>query len=147
MRADPQKLVIGSKFATGGFKEVFHGTYNGEAVAISVMNGTVDSIRNNKRKAKQWARELRAMNMLSEHSGVPTFYGYCSMKVLQDHEQFVLVNEMCELQDLQSFVHTERFNSMSPVDCMMLCVDTLRVLTVMHEEGICHRNFDLNFKF
>ena len=141
IQADPEKLVIGSMFATGGFKQVFDGSYDGEAVALSVLNGSTVSILKSKRKAKLLARELRAMNMLSNHPGVPKFYGYCSMKVSQNQEQLVLVNEMCELGDLMSFVVTDVFVNMSTMDRMLLCVDVLRVLTVMHDEGLYHRKF------
>ena len=139
IRANPDKLVIGEMFASGGFKEVFHGTYDGQPVAVSVLNGTASSIMKSKRKQKLLARELRAMNMLSNHPGVPRFYGYWSMKVAQDQEQLVLVNEMCELGDLTTFVEEDRFEDMSMQDRMMLCVDLLRVLTVMHDEEIFHR--------
>ena len=118
---------------------MFEGTYAGEAVAISVMNGTADSIKASRRKTKLLARELRAMNMLSNHPGVPKFHGYCSTKVKTDEEQIVLINELCRLGDLAKFVETAIFERMKVKDRMMLCVDILRVLSVMHDEGVYHR--------
>ena len=139
IRANPDKLVIGEMFASGGFKEVFHGTYDGQPVAVSVLNGTASSIMKSKRKQKLLARELRAMNMLSNHPSVPKFHGYCSMRVEKKQEQLVLVSELCDLGDLETFVETDEFEAMSLSDQLMLCVDILRVLTVMHDEGIYHR--------
>ena len=123
----------------GGFKQVFEGTYAGQAVAVSVLHGSAASIRMQKRESKLLARELRAMNMLSNHPGVPRFYGYCSTIVRNDEEQIVLVNELCEHGDLARFVRTSDFQEMTTKDRMMLCIDILHVLSVMHDEGIYHR--------
>ena len=139
IKSDPNQLTIGKLIGTGGFKQVFEGTYAGEAVAVSVLNGTADLIKTSERKSKVLARELRAMNMLSKHPGVPKFYGYCSTTVNSDQEQIVLINELCGLGDLERFVETAKFRRMTMKDRMMLCVDVLRVLTVMHDEDVYHR--------
>ena len=140
IRADAEKLSVGRLIGTGGFKKVYEGRYAGDAVAVSVLHGTAHSITKSKRKTKLLARELRAMSMLSNHPGVPTFYGYCKTQVKNsDEEQLVLVNEFCERGDLTEFIETEAFEQMSTHDRMMLCVDILRVLDVMHGDGIFHR--------
>ena len=139
VRVDPSKLSVGNIIANGGFKKVFEGTYAGEAVAVSVLNGSTAAIKKSKRKTKLLARELRAMYMLSNHPGVPRFHGYCSTSVKNEEEQIVMVSELCEHGDMASFVETAEFEGMTTRDRMMLCIDILRVLSVMHDEGIYHR--------
>ena len=141
MRADPDQLTVGKMIAIGGFKRVFRGTYAGEAVTVSVLNGTASMVRADRRKTRLLARELRAMNMLSNHPGVPRFHGYCSTNVTGEDEHIVLVSELCDLGDLSKFVATDEFSDMTIKDRMMLCVDILRVLSVMHDEGVYHRMF------
>ena len=132
-------MKVGKLIAAGGFKQVFEGIYCGNPVAVSVLNGTASSIQKSERKTKLLARELRAMNMLSNHPNVPKFYGHCSMTVTNEEEQIVLVNELCELGDMTSFVDTQVFLRMEMRNRMVLCVDILRVLTMMHDQGIFHR--------
>ena len=84
IKSDPNQLTIGKMIGAGAFKQVFEGTYAGKAVAVSVLNETADLIKASERKSKLLARELRAMNMLSKHPGVPKFHGYCSTTVKGD---------------------------------------------------------------
>ena len=137
IRADPAQLTIGERIAVGGFKEVFKGMYAGEPVAVSVLN-TSAAIEGNEREARLLSRELRAMNMFSRHPGVPRFYGYCSTSVGNRDDLIVLVSELCEHGDLVRFVARPVFGTMTTRDRMMLCVDILRILSVMHDEEIYH---------
>ena len=139
IRADPSQLSVGEMIAAGAFKQVFEGTYAGEPVAISVFNGTASMVKKNRRKSKLLARELRAMNMLSNHPCVPRFHGYCLSSVTSKQDQIVLVSELCDRGDLANFAATDEFDGMTLKDRMMLCVDILRVLSVMHDEGLYHR--------
>ena len=56
-----------------------------------------------------------------------------------------MINELCGLGDLERFVETAKFGGMTIKDQMMLCVDILRVLSVMHDENIYHRKGFDNF--
>ena len=80
IRVDSNQLSVGEMIATGAFKQVFDGTYAGERVAVSVFNGTAAMVKKDRRKSKLMARELRAMNLLSNHPNIPKFYGYCSSR-------------------------------------------------------------------
>ena len=139
IRADPNELSVGTMIAAGAFKQVFEGTYAGEPVAISVFNGSASMVKTNRRKSKLLARELRAMNMLSNHPGVPRFHGYCLSAVTGKDDQIVVVTELCDRGDLVKFAATNEFDRMTVKDRMLLCVDILRVLSVMHDEGLYHR--------
>ena len=139
IRADQNQLSVGTMIAAGAFKQVFEGTYAGEPVAISVFNGSASMVKTNRRKSKLLARELRAMNMLSNHPGVPRFHGYCLSAVTGKDDQIVVVTELCDRGDLVKFAATDEFDRMTVKDRMLLCVDILRVLTVMHDEGLYHR--------
>ena len=139
IRADPNQLSVGAMIAAGAFKQVFEGTYAGEPVAISVFNGSASMVKTNRRKSKLLARELRAMNMLSNHPGVPRFHGYCLSGVIGKDDQIVVVTELCDRGDLVKFAATDEFDRMTVKDRMLLCVDILRVLSVMHDEGLYHR--------
>ena len=139
IRADPNQLSVGATIAAGAFKQVFEGTYAGEPVAVSVFNGTASMVSTNRRKSKLLARELRAMNMLSNHPSVPRFHGYCLSSVTSKHDQIVLITELCDRGDLVKFAATDEFDEMTLKDRMLLCVDILRVLSVMHDQGLYHR--------
>ena len=115
---------------------MFEGKYSGQAIAVSVVNNRATWIQQN--MPKSLARELRALSILSDHPGVPRFYGYCLMTVEHDYEQFVFVNELCEYGDLVRFTKTDEFRGLTTRDRMMLCVDILRVLDVMHNQNIFH---------
>ena len=133
---DPNQLVVGKMIARGGFKHVYEGTYAGQAVAVSVINGSTDVIMKSKRSSKLLSRDLRAMSMLSNHPSVPKFHGYCSTMVKTDENQIVLVNELCNYGDLSVFVETVEFQRLTTEDRLLMCIDVLRVLSVMHEERI-----------
>ena len=124
--------MIEEKIAVDGFKDVLRGTYAEEPVTIS-------SIRGNERDVRLLARDFCSMRMLSRHPGVPKFYGHCSTSMMSKNDQIVLVSELCEHGDLMKFVASPEFDTMVTRDRMMLCVDILRVLDVMHDEGMYHR--------
>ena len=133
VRADPSQLMI----TAGGFKRFSRGIYDGEAVSVSVLNGTAFMANVDQRKL--FARELCAMKVLSNHPCVARFHGYCSTNLLNEDEQILLVNKLYDSEDLEKFVKTDEFDQMTTKDRMMLCIDILRLLNVMHEEGIYHR--------
>ena len=107
IHADPELVALGEFLGVGGFKKVYQGLYDGNAVAISVINGPAEAILHSKRKKKLLGRELRALNLLSNHPNVPKFYGFCTMHVEDPNmSQIVLINELCNRGDLEKFVET-----------------------------------------
>ena len=144
IHADPNLVEVRELLSEGNFKQVYVGSYDGEVAALSVMNGAAEALLKSKRKAKLLGRELRALNLLSNHPNVPKFHGYCTKQITgSPHFRIFLVHEFCDLGSLEKFVDCDEFIGLSMNDKLHLCVDVLRVLAVMHEEGIYHRRVEL----
>ncbi|KAG0256483.1 hypothetical protein BG011_004474 [Mortierella polycephala] len=124
------QLKIGRKLGSGGFKDCYAGTYNGEEVAIGelrVQNFTAVDL-------KEMKHEIDVLKQL-RHESIVRFIGVCT-----NVKHLCIVTELCENGDLYDFMRKVRKPSFGQL--IMYMHDIALACAYLHSRrpSIIHRD-------
>lgn len=120
------KKVNDVPFASGGFSDVWRGSYKGETISIKALRVyTTDNI---KQLTKAWCKEIVVCRNLS-HPNVLSFLGVVSM----DSLPLCIVSKWMQNGNISEFLKRDGQFNRRP-----LLVDIVRGLHYLHSQGVVH---------
>jgi serine/threonine protein kinase len=138
----PDQIILGKKIGSGGFKEVFRGTYKGQEVAIGVL--FTEKFTEN--DMADLENELNLLKTL-RHDNVVKFIG-CAPVMDEDAKvdthkfsQFYVLTEFCKYGDLSNFMQSRQ--KPGPKKVLGLIYDIAFGIMYLHNrrpEAIIHRD-------
>ncbi|XP_024197441.1 serine/threonine-protein kinase STY13 isoform X2 [Rosa chinensis] len=145
---DPEKLVINEPFARGTFASVHRGLYNGQPIAVKVLDWGEEGERT-KALQRDFQREVSAWYKL-EHVNITKCIGattaITSKIKLQSNNTELSSNSACVITEylsggtLKSYLIKYRERKLPIKDVLQLALDLARGLSYLHSKNIVHRD-------
>jgi Protein tyrosine and serine/threonine kinase len=117
----------------GSFAEVYRGTYQGETVAVKIVNAFVH-VKNSSRK--MFVEELQIMYACSIHPNIAQLRGYSAP--LDVTQKPLIVLELVD-DTLYNLVHNEK-HQICMVDLLQLVKGVASAVEFLHLQGIIHHD-------
>ncbi|KAM5566766.1 serine/threonine-protein kinase STY13-like [Rosa sericea] len=145
---DPEKLVINEPFARGTFASVHRGLYNGQSIAVKVLDWGEEGERT-KALQRDFEREVSAWYKL-EHVNITKCIGATTARTsklkLQSNNTELSSNSACVITEylsggtLKSYLIKYRERKLPIEDVLQLALDLARGLSYLHSKNIVHRD-------
>eukprot|EP00262_Sarcandra_glabra_P019151 TRINITY_DN710_c0_g1_i1.p1 TRINITY_DN710_c0_g1~~TRINITY_DN710_c0_g1_i1.p1 ORF type:complete len:417 (-),score=51.08 TRINITY_DN710_c0_g1_i1:32-1282(-) len=131
---DLRKLNMGMAFAQGAFGKLYKGTYNGEDVAIKILERPENSPERAQLMEQQFAQEVMMLATL-KHPNVVRFIGGCRKPMV-----WCIVTEYAKGGSVRQFL-TRRQNRSVPLKlAVKQALDVARGMAYVHGLGFIHRD-------
>lgn len=131
---DLRKLNMGPAFAQGAFGKLYRGTYNGEDVAIKILERPENDPEKAQLMEQQFQQELMMLATL-KHPNIVRFIGACRKSVV-----WCIVTEYAKGGSLRQFL-TKRQNRAVPLKlAVKQALDVARGMAYVHGLGYIHRD-------
>lgn len=131
---DLRKLNMGMAFAQGAFGKLYRGTYNGEDVAIKLLEKPENDAERAQLMEQQFAQEVMMLANL-RHPNVVRFIGACRKPMV-----WCIVTEYAKGGSVRQFL-TRRQNRAVPLTvAVKQALDVSRGMAYMHGLGFIHRD-------
>ncbi|ERN12578.1 hypothetical protein AMTRI_Chr01g136410 [Amborella trichopoda] len=129
-----RNLHIEMAFAQGAFGKLYKGTYNGEDVAIKILERPENSPEKSQFMEQQFAQEVMMLATL-KHPNIVRFIGACRKPVL-----WCIVTEYAKGGSVRQFL-TRRQNRSVPLKlAVKQALDVARGMEYVHGLGFIHRD-------
>ncbi|KAH7445732.1 hypothetical protein KP509_01G022100 [Ceratopteris richardii] len=129
---DPLRLVMGAAFAQGAFGRLYRGTYNGEDVAVKILERPESNIERALAMEQQFAQEVMMLATL-RHENVVRFLGACRKPLV-----WCIVTEYAKGGSLRGTLSRKR-----PMPLRLAvkhALDIARGMEYLHSFSIIHRD-------
>jgi tRNA A-37 threonylcarbamoyl transferase component Bud32 len=131
---DLRKLNMGAAFAQGAFGKIYRGTYNGEDVAIKILERPENDPDKAQLMEQQFQQELMMLARL-KHPNIVRFIGACRKPMV-----WCIVTEYAKGGSVRQFL-TKRQNRAVPLKlAVKQALDVARGMAYVHELGLIHRD-------
>lgn len=131
---DLRKLSMGPAFAQGAFGKLYKGTYNGEDVAIKLLEKPENDIDRAQLMEQQFQQEVMMLARL-KHPNIVRFIGACRKPMV-----WCIVTEYAKGGSVRQFL-TKRQNRSVPLKlAVKQALDVARGMEYVHALGLIHRD-------
>ncbi|KAK8568515.1 hypothetical protein V6N12_007064 [Hibiscus sabdariffa] len=131
---DLRNLNMGSAFAQGAFGKLYRGTYNGNNVAIKILERPESSPEKAQVMEQQFQQELMMLGTL-KHPNIVRFIGACRKPMV-----WCIVTEYAKGGSVRQFL-TRRQNRAVPLKlAVKQALDVARGMAYVHGLGFIHRD-------
>lgn len=131
---DLRKLNMGEPFAQGAFGKLYRGTYNGEDVAIKILERPENDLGRAQVMEQQFQQEVMMLATL-KHANIVRFIGACRKPML-----WCIVTEYAKGGSVRQFL-TKRQNRSVPLKlAVKQALDVARGMAYVHGLGLIHRD-------
>ncbi|CAK7354380.1 unnamed protein product [Dovyalis caffra] len=131
---DLRKLNMGTAFAQGAFGKLYRGTYNGEDVAIKILERPENILEKAQVMEQQFQQEVMMLANL-KHPNIVRFLGGCRKPMV-----WCIVTEYAKGGSVRQFL-TRRHNRAVPLKlAVKQALDVARGMAYVHELGFIHRD-------
>lgn len=131
---DLRRLNMGMAFAQGAFGKLYRGTYNGEDVAIKLLEKPGNSPERAQLMEQQFAQEVMMLATL-KHPNIVRFIGACRKPMV-----WCIVTEYAKGGSVRQFL-TKRHNRSVPLKlAVKQALDVARGMAYVHGLGLIHRD-------
>lgn len=132
---DLEKLNVGPVFAQGAFGKLYKGTYNGEDVAIKLLERPVDNVDRAKLLEQQFQQEVMMLAHL-KHSNIVRFIGGCYKPMV-----WCIVTEYAKGGSVRQFLNRRQNKKLVPLRlAVKQALDVARGMEYVHGFGLIHRD-------
>ncbi|KAG0481869.1 hypothetical protein HPP92_009953 [Vanilla planifolia] len=127
-------LVLGDPFAQGAFGKLYRGTYDGEDVAIKLLERPENDPERAQLMEQQFAQEVMMLSSL-RHPNVVRFIGACKKPMV-----WCILTEYAKGGSVRQFL-SRRQNRSAPLNiAVRQALDVARGMAYMHGLGFIHRD-------
>jgi len=131
---DLRRLNMGDAFAQGAFGRLYRGTYNGEDVAIKILERPENDLGRAQLMETQFQQEVMMLATL-KHPNIVRFIGACRKPML-----WCIVTEYAKGGSVRQFL-TRRSNRSVPLKlAVKQALDVARGMAYVHGLGLIHRD-------
>ncbi|KAF5469400.1 hypothetical protein F2P56_013479 [Juglans regia] len=131
---DLRKLNMGAPFAQGAFGKLYRGTYNGEDVAIKILERPENNPEKAQLMEQQFQQEVMMLATL-KHLNIVRFIGGCRKPMV-----WCIVTEYAKGGSVRQFL-TKRHNRAVPLKlAVKQALDVARGMAYVHGLGLIHRD-------
>ncbi|KAF5445652.1 hypothetical protein F2P56_034690 [Juglans regia] len=131
---DLRKLNMGSAFAQGAFGKLYRGTYNGEDVAIKILERPENDPEKAQLMEQQFQQEVMMLATL-KHVNIVRFIGGCRKPMV-----WCIVTEYAKGGSVRQFL-MKRHNRAVPLKlAVKQALDVARGMAYVHGLGLIHRD-------
>lgn len=133
---DMSKLFLGNRFAHGARSRLYHGMYDGEAVAVKIMCVPDDDETGvlAARLEKQFRSEITLLSRL-HHENVLKLVAACRKTPV-----YCVITEYLEEGSLRAFLHKLEHKTLPYTKLIAFALDIARAMEYIHSQGIIHRD-------
>lgn len=131
---DLRRLVIWMPFAQGAFGKLYRGTYNGEDVAIKLLERPENNPERAQLMEQQFAQEVMMLANL-KHPNVVRFIGGCRKPMV-----WCIVTEYAKGGSVRQFLMKRQNRSVPLKLAVKQALDVARGMAYVHELGFIHRD-------
>nr|AFK49025.1 unknown [Lotus japonicus] len=133
---DLSKLFVGLRFAYGAHSRLYHGVYEGEAVAVKLIrvpdddeNGTLAA-----RLEKQFISEVTLLSRL-HHENVIKFIAACRKPLV-----YCVITEYLSEGSFRAYLHKLEKKTISLQKLIAFALDMAHGMEYIHSQGVIHRD-------
>ncbi|KAK9699549.1 hypothetical protein RND81_08G180500 [Saponaria officinalis] len=131
---DLRKLYMGDAFAQGAFGKLYRGTYEGEEVAIKILERPENDDEKAQLMEQQFQQEVMMLATL-KHQNIVRFIGACRKPMV-----WCIVTEYAKGGSVRQFL-TKRHNRSVPLKiAVKQALDVARGMEYVHGFGLIHRD-------
>lgn len=131
---DLRKLNMGTAFAQGAFGKLYRGTYNGEDVAIKLLEKPENDMERAQLMEQQFAQEVTMLANL-RHPNIVRFIGACRKRMV-----WCIVTEYAKGGSVRQFL-IKRKNKAAPLAlAVKQALDIAKGMEYIHGLGFLHRD-------
>ncbi|XP_077214538.1 serine/threonine-protein kinase STY13-like [Tasmannia lanceolata] len=131
---DLRKLNMGMAFAQGAFGKLYKGTYNGEDVAIKILERPENNPERGQFMEQQFTQEVMMLATL-KHSNVVRFIGACRKPMV-----WCIVTEYAKGGSVRQFLMRRQNRSVPLKLAVKQALDVARGMAYVHGLGFIHRD-------
>ncbi|KAL2553854.1 Protein kinase superfamily protein [Forsythia ovata] len=131
---DLRKLNMGDAFAQGAFGKLYKGTYNGEDVAIKLLERPENNAERAHLMEQQFQQEVMMLATL-KHPNIVRFIGACRKPMV-----WCIVTEYAKGGSVRQFLAKRRNRSVPLKLAVKQALDVARGMEYVHELNLIHRD-------
>ncbi|ONK68049.1 uncharacterized protein A4U43_C05F6770 [Asparagus officinalis] len=131
---DLRKLNMGAAFAQGAFGKLYRGTYNGEDVAIKLLEKPENDPERAQLMEQQFAQEVMMLANL-RHPNIVRFIGACRKPVV-----WCIVTEYAKGGSVRQFLMRRQNRAVPLTTAVKQALDVARGMAYVHGLGFIHRD-------
>ncbi|KAM0943222.1 putative dual-specificity kinase TKL-Pl-4 family [Dioscorea sansibarensis] len=131
---DLRKLNMGMAFAQGAFGKLYKGTYNGEDVAIKLLERPENDPERAQLMEQQFGQEVMMLANL-RHQNIVRFIGACRKPVV-----WCIVTEYAKSGSVRQFLMKRQNRSVPLKLAVKQALDVARGMAYVHGLGLIHRD-------
>ncbi|PON79133.1 Serine/threonine protein kinase [Trema orientale] len=132
---DLRKLKMGEPFAQGAFGKLFRGTYNGEDVAIKILERPENDLEKAQLMEQQFQQEVKMLSSL-KHPNIVRFIGAC-----RKPKVWCIVTEYAKGGSVRKFLMKRQSFTGVPLKlAVSQALDIARGMAYLHGLGLIHRD-------
>ncbi|KAL4571182.1 hypothetical protein LXL04_017935 [Taraxacum kok-saghyz] len=131
---DLRKLSMGPAFAQGAFGKLYKGTYNGEDVAIKLLEKPENDLERGQLMEQQFQQEVMMLARL-KHPNIVRFIGGCKKPMV-----WCIVTEYAKGGSVRQFLAKRQNRSVPLKLAVKQALDVARGMEYVHGFGLIHRD-------
>ncbi|KAL6291870.1 hypothetical protein ACE6H2_000012 [Prunus campanulata] len=131
---DLTKLNMGEPFAQGAFGKLYRGTYNGEDVAIKILERPENDPEKAQVMEQQFQQEVKMLAAL-KHPNIVRFIGGCRKPMV-----WCIVTEYAKGGSVRQFLMKRQSRSVPLKLAVKQALDVARGMAYVHAFGLIHRD-------
>ncbi|BFG13739.1 hypothetical protein CerSpe_000130 [Prunus speciosa] len=131
---DLTKLNMGEAFAQGAFGKLYRGTYNGEDVAIKILERPENDPEKAQVMEQQFQQEVKMLAAL-KHPNIVRFIGGCRKPMV-----WCIVTEYAKGGSVRQFLMKRQSRSVPLKLAVKQALDVARGMAYVHAFGLIHRD-------
>uniref|UniRef100_A0A7N0R8W7 non-specific serine/threonine protein kinase n=1 Tax=Kalanchoe fedtschenkoi TaxID=63787 RepID=A0A7N0R8W7_KALFE len=131
---DLRKLNMGAAFAQGAFGKLYRGTYNGEEVAVKLLERPENNLERAQLMEQQFQQEVRMLATL-KHPNIVRFIGSCRKPMV-----WCIVTEYAKGGSVRQFLMSRHNRAVPLRTAVKQALDVARGMEYVHELNTIHRD-------
>ncbi|XP_022149943.1 serine/threonine-protein kinase HT1-like [Momordica charantia] len=131
---DLRKLNMGEAFAQGAFGKLYRGTYDGEDVAIKILERPENDLEKAQLMEQQYQQEVMMLATL-KHPNIVRFIGSCHKPMV-----WCIVTEYAKGGSVRQFLMKRQSRSVPLKLAVKQALDVARGMEYVHGLGLIHRD-------
>ncbi|KAL9663122.1 hypothetical protein QQ045_027960 [Rhodiola kirilowii] len=131
---DLRKLNMGAAFAQGAFGKLYRGTYNGEEVAVKLLERPENNLERAQLMEQQFQQEVMMLATL-KHPNIVRFIGSCRKPMV-----WCIVTEYAKGGSVRQFLMNRHNRAVPLRTAVKQALDVARGMEYVHELNTIHRD-------